>query len=192
MYANFGQITDADLKEARLGITSQYDFATQTVPAYLHLIRRCQQLHGNAIPPRPISDNEAMGIVYLNLQRSGTFPLDCREWEMLDPNLRTFAQLQTRFILAERRMRASRTNGIPAGLVNNLQPSRAPASNGWSHGRNSPGERGRSTSKAGRGDPLRSGQHPANADGRGDPTKRCHHQCCSTAAAALSGRSANA
>ena len=112
---------DADLEESRLAITTQYDFANQTVPAYLHQIRKCQQLHGNAIPARPISDNEVMGIVYLNLQRSGTHPLNCREWEMLDPNLRTYPQLQTRFILAERRLRASRANGPPTGLVNNLQ-----------------------------------------------------------------------
>ena len=120
LYQNFGQITEADLEESRQGVTTQFDFANQTVPAYLHLIRRCQQLHGNALPPRPITDNEAMGIAYLNLQRSGTYPLDCREWEMIDPNLRNFAQLQTRFILAERRLRASRSNGLPAGLVNNL------------------------------------------------------------------------
>ena len=121
LYTNFGQISDVDLEEARVGITNQYDFAAKTVPTYLHMIQKCQQLHGNAIPPRPISDNEAMGIAHLNLQSSGTYPLDCREWEMHDPNMRTFSQQQTVFILAERRIRTQRGNGIPHGIVTNLE-----------------------------------------------------------------------
>ena len=85
MYTNFGQITDGDLEESRAGITRQYDFATRPMPQFLHMVRKAQQLHGNTIPSRPITDNEAMGISYLNFQRSGTYPLDCREWEMRDP-----------------------------------------------------------------------------------------------------------
>ena len=71
LYVNYGQITDANLEDARLGITSQFDFATLPMKQYLFKVRKCQQPHGNAIPPRPITDEEAMGIVYLNLQRSG-------------------------------------------------------------------------------------------------------------------------
>ena len=67
LYVNYGQITDANLEDARLGITTQFDFATLPMEQYLFKVRKCQQLHGNAIPPRPITDKEAMGIVYLNL-----------------------------------------------------------------------------------------------------------------------------
>ena len=79
LYTNFGQIMDRDLEESRAGITGQYDFATRPMPQFLHMVRKAQQLHVNAIPPRPITDNKAMGISYLNFQRSGTYPLDCRE-----------------------------------------------------------------------------------------------------------------
>ena len=82
LYINYGQITDTNLEDARLGITAQFEFATLPMEQYLFEVRKCQQLHGNAIPPRPITDDDAMGIVYLNLQRSGVYPLDYREWEM--------------------------------------------------------------------------------------------------------------
>ena len=78
LYTNFGKITDGDLEESWAGITGQYDFATRPIPQFLHMVRKYQQLHGNAIPTRPIKDNEAMGISYLNFQRLGTYPLNCR------------------------------------------------------------------------------------------------------------------
>ena len=71
LYENYRQITDANLEDTRLGITAQFDFATLPMEQYLFKVRKCQQLHGNAIPPRPITDEDTMGIVYLNLQRSG-------------------------------------------------------------------------------------------------------------------------
>ena len=64
---------------------------------------------------------EAMGIAYLNLQRSGLYPLDCREWEMRPPDLKTFPSLQTVFVAAERRLRENRGMGVPQGLANNLE-----------------------------------------------------------------------
>ena len=76
LYKNFGNITDEDLEESRAGITGQYDFTTRSMPQFLHRVLKAQQLHRNAIPPRPIADNEEMGISYLNFQRSGTYPLD--------------------------------------------------------------------------------------------------------------------
>ena len=78
LYANYGQVTEGDLEEARSGITAQFEFATLPMEQYIFKVRKCQQLHGNALPPRPITDTEAMGIAYLNLQRSGLHPLDCR------------------------------------------------------------------------------------------------------------------
>ena len=75
MYTKFGQITDGDLEKSRAGITGQYDFATRPMPQFLNMVRKAQQLHGSAIPPRPITDNEAIGISYLKFQRSGTYPL---------------------------------------------------------------------------------------------------------------------
>ena len=78
LYTNYGQITDENLEEAKLGITAQFEFATLPMGQYLLEVRKCQQLHGNALPPRPITDGDAMGIVYLNLQRSGLYPLDYR------------------------------------------------------------------------------------------------------------------
>ena len=80
LYTNFGQITDGYLEESQAGITGQYDFATSPMPQFLHMVQKAQQLHGNAILPIPIIDNEAMGISYLNFQRSGTYPLNFREW----------------------------------------------------------------------------------------------------------------
>ena len=80
LYANYGQVTDGDLEESRSGITAQFEFATLPMGKYLFKVRKCQQLHGNALPPRPITDMEAMEIAYLNLQRSGLYPLDCRDW----------------------------------------------------------------------------------------------------------------
>ena len=85
LYANYGQVTEGDLEESRSGITVQFEFATLPMEQYLFKVKKCQQLHGNALPPRPITDMEAMGIAYLNLQRSGLHPLDSREWEMIPP-----------------------------------------------------------------------------------------------------------
>ena len=79
LYANYGQVTEGDLEEARSGITAQFEFATLPMEQYLCKVRKCQQLHVNALPPRPITDMEAMGIAYLNLQSSGLYPLDYRE-----------------------------------------------------------------------------------------------------------------
>ena len=80
---------------------------------YLFKVKKCQQLHGNALPPRPITDMEAMGIAYLNLQRSVLYPLDCREWEMRPPDRKTFPSLRTVFVAAERRLSANRVMGVP-------------------------------------------------------------------------------
>ena len=55
LYTNFGQITDGYLEESQAGITGQYDFATRPIPQFLHMVQKSQQLHGNAIPPRPIT-----------------------------------------------------------------------------------------------------------------------------------------
>ena len=66
LYTNFGQITDGDLEESRAGKTGQYDFATRRMPKFLQMVRKAQQLHGNAIPPIPITYNKAMGMSYLN------------------------------------------------------------------------------------------------------------------------------
>ena len=71
LYANYGQVTEGDLEEARSGITAQFEFATLPMEQYLFKVQKCQQLHGNVLLPRPITDMEAMGISYLNLQRSG-------------------------------------------------------------------------------------------------------------------------
>ena len=79
LYLNHGQITDGDLKEARRSITEQFDFATQPLEQYLLKMPKAQQLHGNVVLVRHLADVDAMGIVYLNLQRSGLYPLDCRE-----------------------------------------------------------------------------------------------------------------
>ena len=62
-----------------------------------------------------------MGIVYLNLQRSGLYPLDCREWEMRPANLKTMPLLRAAFVSAERRLRGQRGMGVPRGLANNLE-----------------------------------------------------------------------
>ena len=121
LYINYGQITDKNLEEARLGITAQFEFARLPMEQYLFKVQKCQQLHGNAIPPRPITDDDAMGIVYLNIQRSGLYPLDCREWEMRPENLKTMPLLRAVFVSAERRLRAQRGMGVPQGLANNLK-----------------------------------------------------------------------
>ena len=78
LYTNYAKITDENLKESRLGITAQFEFATLPMEQFLLKVRKCQQLHGNALPPRPITNVDAMGIVYLNLQRSDIYPPNCR------------------------------------------------------------------------------------------------------------------
>ena len=88
---------------------------------YLFKVRKRQQLHGNALPPRPITDMEAIGIAYLNLQRSGLYPLDCREWETRPPDRKTFQNLRTEFVAAERRLIANRGMGMPQGLAKNIE-----------------------------------------------------------------------
>ena len=82
LYANYGQVTKGNLEEARSVITAQFEFATLPMEQYLFKVRKCHQLHGNVLPQRPIKYTDAMGIAYLNLQRYGLYPLDCREWEM--------------------------------------------------------------------------------------------------------------
>ena len=62
-----------------------------------------------------------MRIVYLNLQRSGLYPLDCREWEMRPANLKTMPLLRAAFVSAKCRLRAQRGMGVPQGLANNLE-----------------------------------------------------------------------
>ena len=84
-------------------------------------MRKEQQLHGNAVPARPLADVDAIGIVYLNLQRSGLYLLDCREWEMRSAANKTMPNLRTAFAAAERCLRTSRGIGVPQGLANNLE-----------------------------------------------------------------------
>ena len=78
LYANYGQVTEGDLEKSRSGITAQFKFATLPMEQHLFKVRKFKKLHGNTLPPRPITDMEDMGIAYLNLQRSGLYPLDCR------------------------------------------------------------------------------------------------------------------
>ena len=61
-----------------MGITTQFKFATLPIEQYLFKVQKFQELHGNALPSPPIIDKEAMGVAYLNLQRFGLYPLDCR------------------------------------------------------------------------------------------------------------------
>ena len=61
LYANYVQVTEGDLEESRSGITAQFDFATLPMEQYLFKVQKCQQLHGNALPTRPITDMEATG-----------------------------------------------------------------------------------------------------------------------------------
>ena len=91
------------------------------MPQFLHMVRKSQQLHGNAIPQRSITDNEAMGISYLNFQRSGTYPLNGQEWEMRDPTTKSFVNLQTAFIAVERRLRTQHGQVFQQGIANNLE-----------------------------------------------------------------------
>ena len=121
LYANYGQVTERDLEESRLGVTVKFEFATLPMEQYLFRVRKCQQLHGNALLPRPITDMEAMGIAYITLQKSGLYPLDCREWEMRPPDRKTFPSLLTVFVAAELCLRANRGMGVPQGLANNLE-----------------------------------------------------------------------
>ena len=93
LYANYGQVTEEDLEESRSGITAQFEFATLPMEQYLFKIQKYQQLHGNALLPRPITEMEAMRIAYLNLQRSVLYPLDCRKWEIRPPDCKTFPSL---------------------------------------------------------------------------------------------------
>ena len=51
LYDNYGQVTKGYLEEARLGITAQIEFTTLTMEQYLFKVRKCQQLHRNALPP---------------------------------------------------------------------------------------------------------------------------------------------
>ena len=71
LYANYGQVTEGDLEESRSGITAQFEFATLPMEQHLFKVRKCQQLHGNALLSRPITDMEDMVIAYINIQRSG-------------------------------------------------------------------------------------------------------------------------
>ena len=95
LYANYGQVTEGYLEEARSGITAQFEFATLLMEQYLFKVRRCQQIHGKALPPRPITDTEAMGIAYLNLQRSGLYPINGREWDMRTADRKMLPLLRT-------------------------------------------------------------------------------------------------
>ena len=53
LYANYGQVTEGDLEESRSGITAKFEFATLPMEQYLFKVREFQQLHENALPPRP-------------------------------------------------------------------------------------------------------------------------------------------
>ena len=121
LYANYGQVTEGGLEESRSGITAQFEFATLTMEQYLFKVQKCQQLHGNALLPRTITGMGDMGTEYLNLQRSGLYPLYCREWEMRPPDRKTFPSPRTVFVAAERHIRANRGMGVPQGLANKLE-----------------------------------------------------------------------
>ena len=82
LYDNYGQVTEGDLEKARSVITAQFEFVTLLMEQYLFKVLKCQQLHGNALPLRPITNTDAMEIAYLNPQISVMYPLDCKEWEM--------------------------------------------------------------------------------------------------------------
>ena len=62
-----------------------------------------------------------MVIEYLNLQRYGLYPLDCREWDMRTVDSKTYPHLRTAFVAAESRLRANRGMGVPHGLEKKLE-----------------------------------------------------------------------
>ena len=62
-----------------------------------------------------------IGITYLNVQRSGLYPLNCHDWGMRAPVDKTMANLQMAFVAIERRLRGQRGQGVPQGLANNFE-----------------------------------------------------------------------
>ena len=121
LYANYGQVAEGYREEAKSSITAQFEFANLPMEQYLLKVHKCQQLHVNALPPRPITDTDAMEISYLNLNRYGLYPLDCREWEMRTVDCKTFPHLQKASIAVERSLQANRGMVVPQGLANNLE-----------------------------------------------------------------------
>ena len=117
LYANYGQVTDADLELNRQRITEQFDFSGQPMEMYYKKIYDAQQLATNA--GRAYTDAEIVSMAFLNLERSGVYPLDCREWEMRPAADKTYINLRAHFIAAQVRQRHSR--GLGNGMINNIE-----------------------------------------------------------------------
>ena len=128
LYANYGQVTEGDLEKSRSGITAQFEFATLPKEQYLFKVQKCQELHGNALPPRPITDMEAMGIADINLQRSDLYPFDCREWEMRPSDHKTFPCLRNSICRSRTPPKGKQRNGSAIGP--RKQPRGPPAGAG--------------------------------------------------------------
>ena len=60
LYASYGQITEGDMEEARSDITADFEFTTLPLEQYIFKVRKCQQPYGNALPPQPIIDTDAI------------------------------------------------------------------------------------------------------------------------------------
>ena len=95
LYTNYGALMEDDLEDNRARLTEQFDFGTQPIETYWQKVQEVLTLAetGGA----PITDAEVVRIALRNINHSGVYPLDVREWRIRPPIEHTYANLKLAF-----------------------------------------------------------------------------------------------
>jgi hypothetical protein len=118
LYTNYGALMEDDLEDNRARLTEQFDFGTQPIETYWQKVQEVLTLADTG--GAPITDAEVVRIALRNINHSGVYPLDVREWRIRPANEHTYANLKLAFTAAQVRTRSDRAR-INNPMANTLQ-----------------------------------------------------------------------
>ena len=98
LYTNYGALMEDDLEDNRARLTKQFDFGTQPIETYWLKVQDVLTLADTG--GAPITDAEVVRIALRNINHSGVYPLDVREWRIRPSVEHTYANLKRAFTAA--------------------------------------------------------------------------------------------
>jgi hypothetical protein len=118
LYTNYGALMEDNLEDNHALIMEQFDFGTQPIETYWQKVQEVLTLADTG--GAPITDAKVVRIALHNINHSGVYPLDVREWLIRPPIEHTYANLKLAFMAAQVRTHSDRAR-IANPMANTLQ-----------------------------------------------------------------------
>ena len=107
-----------DLEDNRARLMEQFNLGTQPIETYWQKVQEVLTLADTG--GASITNTEVVHIALCNINHSGVYLLDVREWRIRSPNEHTYANLKLAFTAAQVRTRSNRAH-IANPMANTLQ-----------------------------------------------------------------------